>query len=484
MLAYSNVCNLAVSVSNDASLPIINISFSLDKGATVYSDSISVVFPEEIAADKLQSPPADLQEYTGTFLFRYAVPQRPFNFTVNYQACTEGVCYMPAKVTFAFDGKDSVSRLETDDAPPPKESDTSLDNFTVSAKASGYQSSRKFLQLCNIAEKSSMQNDANPLEKAFEKYGLLLVLLLLIPLGAMLNCTPCVLPMIPINLAIIGATGDVRARILQRSCIYSCGMMLAYGALGVITVLTGSLFGSINASPTFNFVIAAIFAVLAVSLFDVFSIDLSRWRGGGKATSALGVFFMGGVTAVLSSACVAPVLIWAMVLATSLYAQGMRLALLLPFFLGFGMALPWPILAIGLARLPRPGNWMIRVRQAFGILIAAFAVYYVIVGIRLLDKGDNPRDGWHLSLEETLAEAEHDSKPILIEFTGRSCKACDTMDRTTFKNKEVIETLKRFAKLEVNIDENSTENSALIDRFNIIGAPSFVFLKSSDKEKY
>ena len=65
VLAYSNVCNLAVSVSNDASLPIINISFSLDKGATVYSDSISVVFPEEIAADKLQSPPADLQEQEG-----------------------------------------------------------------------------------------------------------------------------------------------------------------------------------------------------------------------------------------------------------------------------------------------------------------------------------------------------------------------------------------------------------------------------------
>jgi thiol:disulfide interchange protein DsbD len=126
---------------------------------------------------------------------------------------------------------------------------------------------------------------------------------------------------------------------------------------------------------------------------------------------------------------------------------------------------------------------MIRVRQAFGILIAVFAVYYIIVGIRLLDKGDNPRDGWHSSLEDTLAEAKHDSKPILIEFTGKSCKACDTMDRTTFKNKEVLETLKRFAKLEVNIDENSTENTALIDRFNIIGAPSFVFLKSSDKEK-
>ena len=482
IVALAEVCTLSVTVSDEASLPILNISFSIDDVAVVYSDSVSVEFPKDIAADKLQAPPPDVHEYRGNVLFKYAVPQRPFNFAVTYQACTEGVCYMPTTASFAFDGKGGVTRIETE-KPSAEAAAPSLDEFAVTATASGFQSAGKFLELCDIAEKGTPRDDSNPLEKAFDKYGLILVLLLLIPLGALLNFTPCVLPLIPINLAIIGATGGDRSAILHRSSVYALGMMLTYGGIGIITVLTGSLFGSINASPAFNFAIAVIFIILALSLFDVFSIDLSRWRGRGKATSLFGVFAMGGVTAVLSSACVAPVLIWAIVLATSLYSQGMNHALLLPLFLGLGMALPWPLIALGMARLPRPGTWMVRVRQAFGILIVAFAIYYIVIGIRLLDKGGGAREGWRTSLEETLAEARRDSKPVLIEFTGKSCKACDAMDRTTFKDKDVISRLQGFARLEVNIDEKSPEGTALVGRFKIIGAPSFVFLKPAVNEK-
>ncbi|MBQ7650376.1 MAG: thioredoxin family protein [Victivallales bacterium] len=479
-IVHAEVCKLAVAVSDEGSLPIIEISFSIDNGAVVYPDSVSVMFPEEIRTEKLQAPSPDLQEYTGTVIFKYAVPQRPFTFTVNYQACTEGVCYMPAAVNFAFDGKNSVTRLETEEVSDKKSEAThDLDTFDIAAAANGYQSASRFLELCSMVEKGIAGDYSNPLEKVFHRYGFVIALLFLIPLGALLNCTPCVLPLIPINLAIIGAANGSRAVVLSRSTVYSCGMMLAYGGLGVITVLTGSLFGSINSSPAFNFTVAAIFAILALSLFDLFSIDLSRWRSRGKTSSTTGVFIMGGVTALLASACVAPVLIWAMLLATSLYSQGQRLALLLPFFLGLGMALPWPLLAIGLARLPRPGNWMIRVRQAFGILIAIFAIFYAITAIRLLDKGDGTREGWHASLEDTLEEAKRDSKPILIEFTGKSCKACKAMDKTTFRNREVSDALGKFARLEVNIDEMSPENSALVKKFNIIGAPSFVFLKQS-----
>ena len=454
LLASADVCRLDVAVSNEGSLPIIDISFDLDKGAYIYSESIAVVFPDGIAADKLQAPPADLQELKGTFLFRYAVPQQPFNFTVRYQACAEGVCYMPATADFAFDGNANVARLDSEDAPSVS-SETALDNFAVSATATGYQSAAKFLQLCEITEKGFVQDSSNLLEKVFDKFGFLFALLLLIPLGALLNCTPCVLPMIPINLAIIGTDSGSRTSVFHRSTVYALGMMLTYGALGVATVLTGSL-------------------------FDVFSIDLSRWRGRGNATTSLGVFIMGGVTAILSSACVAPVLIWAIVLATSLYSQGLRHALLLPFFLGLGMALPWPLLALGLTRLPKPGRWMIRVRQAFAILIALFALYYIVIGIKLMDKGSISRENWRSSLEEAIAEAKRDSKPIVIEFTGKSCKACQAMDKTTFRNKDVIDALDHFAKLEVNIDDKSTDNAALVARFKIVGAPSFVFLKTNE----
>ena len=60
------------------------------------------------------------------------------------------------------------------------------------------------------------------------------------------------------------------------------------------------------------------------------------------------------------------------------------LALALPFCLGLGMALPWPIAGAGLAALPKPGAWMVRVKQAFGVVILGVAVYYGYLGYTLL----------------------------------------------------------------------------------------------------
>ena len=85
---------------------------------------------------------------------------------------------------------------------------------------------------------------------------------------------------------------------------------------------------------------------------------------------------MGGVAALLAGACVAPVVIQVVLFSSNLYAKGTTAALALPFFLGLGMALPWPIAGAGLAALPKPGAWMVRVKQALGVFILATAAYY------------------------------------------------------------------------------------------------------------
>ena len=85
---------------------------------------------------------------------------------------------------------------------------------------------------------------------------------------------------------------------------------------------------------------------------------------------------MGAVAALLAGACVAPVVIQVVLFSSNLYATGTTIALALPFFLGIGMAIPWPIAGAGLAALPKPGAWMVRVKQAFGVFILATAAYY------------------------------------------------------------------------------------------------------------
>ena len=103
--------------------------------------------------------------------------------------------------------------------------------------------------------------------------------------GLALNLTPCVLPMVPINLAIIGAgaQADSRHRGFLLGATYGAAMALVYGVLGLVVVLTASSFGTINANPWFNAGIAVLFVVLGLAMFDVVNIDFSRFSGGFRA---------------------------------------------------------------------------------------------------------------------------------------------------------------------------------------------------------
>lgn len=165
-------------------------------------------------------------------------------------------------------------------------------------------------------------------------------------------------------------------------------MAAAYGILGVAVILTGARFGELNASSWFNFAIAAVFVVLALAMFGLFNLDLSgkvnvkpsRIKGG-KTVVAL---VMGAVAALLAGACVAPVVIAVLVLAAERFQSGNVLALGLPFLLGVGMALPWPLAGAGLGVLPKPGQFMVTVKYVLGGIILLAALYYGYTGYTLL----------------------------------------------------------------------------------------------------
>src|SRR5436305_1079262 len=258
----------------------------------------------------------------------------------------------------------------------------------------------------------------------FEGRGPLMILLLVLIGGLALNLTPCVLPMIPINLAIIGAGAQAgsRSRGFMLGSAYGVAMALVYGAIGLVVILTAGTFGTINSSPWFNLGIAILFVLLALAMFDIFEIDFSKYSGNLGMGSSRGsfalAFSMGGVAALLAGACVAPVVIQVVLFSSNLYATGTKVALALPFCLGLGMAIPWPIAGAGLASLPKPGMWMVRVKQAFGVLILLTAAYYgyeaySILSNRWVDAADvkssveeQLKAGWHASLVEGLETAE------------------------------------------------------------------------------
>src|SRR5262249_9032423 len=144
---------------------------------------------------------------------------------------------------------------------------------------------------------------------------------------------------------------------------------------------------------------------------------------------------------------------------SNLYATGTRIALALPFFLGIGMAIPWPIVGAGIGALPRPGAWMVRVKQAFCVFILATAAYYgyesyELFASRWVNAADvsssveeKLKEGWHASLTDGLAAAERDRKPVLVDMWATWCKNCLTMDKTTLRDQAVTTALSNYVKI-------------------------------------
>jgi thiol:disulfide interchange protein len=369
---------------------------------------------------------------------------------------------------------------------PAAQAVAQFDDFKVVNSTVGYAPSERFLKFINDAESETSEPGM------FEGRGPIAILFLVFIGGLALNLTPCVLPMIPINLAIIGAGAQAgsRTRGFLLGGVYGGAMAAVYGALGLAVILTAGSFGSLNASPWFNAAIAAIFIVLGLAMFDVLLIDLSRFASStrigasGRGSFAL-AFGMGAIAALLAGACVAPVVLQVVLFSSDLYARGAAIALGLPFVLGLGMGLPWPIAGAGMAALPKPGAWMVRVKQGFGVLILATAVYYGYESYSIFRHSSNPpvvegtdKDGWHHSLPEALAVAKAEKKQILIDMWATWCKNCTVMDETTFQDPVVKTAMSKYVLLKYQTEDPDMQPAkALMDRLRSVGLPTYAVLQ-------
>ncbi len=469
----------------------LTVETSIPEGAYLYAERTSVDAGDQ--AVLLESPVAHPHTddfgtadiYEGGQMHRWVYKVSPEAVvTVRYQGCGtpdsgSAVCYPPDTKTFVAGQASSAGDTVQEVAEAPGKLNELLDRFETVRTDGGIKNPEEFLAFLDIGSES--QASASILEG---KSVWIMILLVLFG-GLALNLTPCVLPMIPINLAIIGAGSEAATKRqgFIRGGTYGLGIAAAYGGLGLFTVLTGSKFGTLNASPVFNFVIAAVFIVLALSMFGVLNIDLSRYGSkfgisSEKRGQLIPAFAMGAVAALLAGACVAPIVIAVLLQATTLYAAGHVAGLFLPLLLGIGMALPWPIAGAGLAVLPKPGAWMIRIKHGFGVLIALMALYYGGLGIELLPRASGTSTDAVAALESGLRQALAEDKPVFIDFWASWCKNCTKMRVSTFKNETVVARLHDFQEIRFQAeDPGNPQIKALMNRYGLPGLPGYVILK-------
>jgi thiol:disulfide interchange protein DsbD len=212
--------------------------------------------------------------------------------------------------------------------------------------------------------------------------------------GVLTSLTPCIYPMIPITVSIVGgqtARSDAeggaaqsRWRTVALTLSYVVGLALVYALLGLVAGLTGTLFGSISTNPWLYFAMANLLILFALAMLDVLPVRvpqvvLQRASEAGRSGGVAGSFAMGAVSGLVAAPCGAPVM--AAVLTWVSLTKSAFLGFIYLFVFSLGMTTL--LVAVGLStglltRLPRAGVWMVWIKRVFALLMLAVAEYYLI----------------------------------------------------------------------------------------------------------
>ena len=436
--------------------------------------------------------------------------------SVDYQACNDMSCVAPSTVSDTLiiqvaDSREAVKEIN--------------------------QEMFKNIDLSYSALQSSADEDSSSLSSILENSGIFISLLFIFIGGLALNLTPCVYPLIPITIGYFGGQSEgSTSKLFLLGLLFVLGMAITYSVIGVVTALSGAVFGALLQSPVVIIIIAAIFVVLSLSMFGVYEFkmpDVLVAKAGGAKGGMFGAFFMGLTMGIVAAPCIGPFVLG---LVTYVAAKADPYSGFLMFFvLALGLGTPYLFLAIfsgKIKKLPRAGMWMEGVKHVFGFILVGMALYFLlplipkeisayvlpvymlIVGAYLL-LFENvagkvtgfrifkivfsllliaaavysavPSSGesipWKPYSENINIVNADDKKGTIIDFYADWCIPCKELDAMTFSDPAVIAESERFNTFKADMTKSlSAEVELLRNRYKIVGVPTVLVLNASGEE--
>ncbi|KNZ33865.1 MAG: hypothetical protein AD742_03815 [Methylibium sp. NZG] len=380
----------------------VEVRFDIAPGYYLYGEKFSVeAQPDAARVSGLQVPKGKIKfdetfqkdvEYfrdSATLVASLAsAPTSAFKLVVGNQGCADkGLCYPPQQRSFKVEPGTGGAMTLTLLTEAQAAAWTPTGGAGASTLAAAGLSSTAAATGATAATAAlSSGSEPGRFAQALQSRNLLTVAGVFLLAGLLLSFTPCVLPMIPIlSSIIVGQTGHVsRARGFGLALAYSLGMALVYTAFGMAAGLAGEGLAAALQNAWVLGGFALLLALLSLSMFGVYELQMpgfvqtrvTQWSGNLKGGQHLGVFMMGGLSALIVGPCVAAPLAGALVYISQ--TKDVVLGGVALFALASGMSVP--LLLVGLSAgslLPRAGVWMERVKHFFGVMLLAVALWLV-----------------------------------------------------------------------------------------------------------
>ncbi len=345
-----------------------SIAVELPKHFHLYKDQLEIrnivpphfksgqirIFPEVEFFDKFSKKNRAGLSERGTISILFEAPDRipaglsQLEFDLRHQICSDQVCYLPSLQHVVVPVLMISAALPTDLPLTPK----------------------------SISLLSNFENSLST--------NLPLAFLLVFLAGILTSFTPCIFPMLPITLSILGHHAEQRTRIqnFMRSLIYVLGIATTYSLLGVAAALTGNLFGSALANKYIVLALCLLFIAMAFSMWGAFELQAPAFIrnrfGSGRSKNNFESYVMGLVAGIVASPCVGPVLVSILTFVSASRNVPLGFSLLFVFASGLGMLfIVIGLFGEGLRILPRSGPWMNFVKFILGACMWLAALYYL-----------------------------------------------------------------------------------------------------------
>jgi thiol:disulfide interchange protein DsbD len=377
--------------------------------------------------------------------------------------------------------------------------------------------------------------------------GLLFAVALAFVGGVILNLMPCVFPVLFLKgLTLVGSAGESNRRQRAHGMAYTGGILCSFwiivGALLTLRTLGKQAgWGFQLQSPAFVVAMAYLLFFMALSLAGMFDLGLTLMGTGdnlARKGGYTGSFFTGALATVVATPCTAPLMGAAIG-----FALSQSILVMFTVFTSLALGLAFPYLALTFvpgwaSRLPRPGRWMVSLKQLTSVPLFLTVVWLVWVYGRLSgstagDSADHvarllvgllilaiagwilgrwparrwgllatslaaaaalavplitahaDRLQWQPYSDAALKEAQSQGKPVFVDFTAAWCLSCQVNEKVVLRDHSVEQELlsRHYVLLRADWTHYDPEITSELSRLGRSGVPTYVIISGPGEKE-